>query len=100
MNRHASNIVYPEGPGAPHSYDIIPLAPRVEALDERCPTCDGHGQWNTEIDLVSFRSKRETCSHCFGSGWVETGNDARMIPDIVMTPQGYPRWIRRAIPCR
>ena len=40
-----------------------------------CPVCQGRGQWNTEIDLVSFRCKRTACDRCHGAGWVETGSD-------------------------
>ena len=92
---HASAVLQCTGPTDPHAYDVIPVALREGSLDAMCPTCDGHGQWNTEIDLVSFRSKRTFCDHCLGSGWIETGTDAVMVPDIVMTPQGYPKWILR-----
>ena len=100
MSRHASNIVCPTGPNAPHAFDNIPLLPRNGALDAPCPICKQHGQWNAEIDLISFRCKRAICDTCYGSGWIETGDDARLIPDIIMTPEGYPKWILRAIPCR
>jgi hypothetical protein len=55
---HASNIVYCSGPDSPHAFDIVPLQPRNGSLDAMCAVCQGHGQWNTEIDLVSFRCKR------------------------------------------
>jgi len=97
---HASNIVLCTGPEDPYALFNISLVPRNGALDARCPVCHGHGQWNAEIDLVSMRSKRAICDNCYGAGWVETGNDARAVPDIVMTPEGYPKWIIRYIPCR
>ncbi|TPG13206.1 hypothetical protein [Sphingomonas oligophenolica] len=94
---HASNIVHCDGPDSPHAFDIIPLRPRNGSLDARCPICHGHGQWNTEIDLVSFRCKRAICDHCYGAGWVETGDDPIGFPDIVTTPEGYPKWIVRYV---
>jgi hypothetical protein len=95
--KHASIIVTCEGPDAPHAFDVIPEAVRKGNLDEKCPTCKGHGQWNRELDLVSLRSKRAICDHCGGAGWIETGNDPVLYPDIVMTPEGYPKWILRAV---
>jgi hypothetical protein len=97
---HASNIVRPLGPDAPYGLDNIPMLPRNGALDLPCPVCHQRGQWNTELDLVSFRCKRQACDTCLGAGWIETGNDARLVPDIIMTPEGYPKWILRAIPSR
>ena len=94
---HASNTVRCAGPDRPHAFDIIPLCPRNGSLDARCPICRGYGQWNTEIDLVSFRCKRAICGHCNGAGWVETGDDPVGLPDIVMAPEGYPRWIVRYV---
>jgi hypothetical protein len=90
---HESNIVHCDGPDSPHAFDIVPLQPRNGMLDARCPICRGHGQWNTEIDLVSFRCKRAICGHCLGAGWIETGDDPVAVADIVMTPEGYPKWI-------
>jgi hypothetical protein len=95
---HASNIVLCAGPESPHAFDIIPLQPRNGALDARCPVCRGHGQWNVEIDLVSFRCKRAICERCHGAGWIETGQDPVGHPDIVMTPEGYPKWVVRSGP--
>ncbi len=95
---HASNIVHCSGPDDPHALDIVPLQPRNGALDAQCPMCHGHGQWNTEIDLVSFRCKRAICPRCLGAGWVETGNDPVGYPDIELTPEGYPRWVTRYVP--
>jgi hypothetical protein len=46
-------------------------------------------------DLVSFRCKRTGCDRCHGAGWVETGTDPVGLPDIEMTPSGYPRWTLR-----
>ncbi|RYG29262.1 MAG: hypothetical protein EON93_17010 [Burkholderiales bacterium] len=95
---HASNIVYPAGPNSPHAFENIPLHPRNGMLDERCPLCKGHGQWNAQIDLVSFRCKREICGFCNGEGWIETGTDPIAVPDIVMSPEGHPKWTIRHLP--
>ena len=96
---HASNIVYCDGPDSPHAFDIIPLQPRNGSLDAMCPVCQGRGQWNTEIDLVSFRCKRAACDRCHGAGWVETGSDPVGLPDIVISPEGHPQWtVRYAAP--
>jgi len=95
---HASNIVVCDGPDSPHAFDIVPIQPRNGSLDAVCPVCRGHGQWNTEIDLVSFRCKRAICSRCLGAGWVETGNDPVELPDIEMTAEGYPHWVIRQVP--
>lgn len=94
---HASQIVACAGPDSPHAFDIIPLQPRNGTLDARCPICRGHGQWNTEIDLVSFRCQRAICDHCYGAGWVETGDDPIELLDIVLAPEGYPKWIVRYV---
>lgn len=90
---HASNVVFCDGPNSPHAFDIIPLQPRNGTLDAKCPICRGYGQWNTEIDLVSFRCKRAICDYCHGAGWIETGNDPVGHADITMSPEGYPRWV-------
>lgn len=95
---HASNVVHCSGPDDPHAFDLVALQPRNGTLDARCPICRGYGQWNTEIDLVSFRCKRAICDHCHGAGWVETGEDPIGLPDIVRTPEGYPKWIIREVP--
>jgi hypothetical protein len=92
---HASNIVYCTGPDSPHAFDIVPLQPRNGTLDARCSVCRGYGQWNVEIDLVSFRCKRAICDHCSGAGWVETGSNPVGVPDIVLSADGHPRWIVR-----
>jgi hypothetical protein len=97
---HASNIVAGIKLGDDLAFFNIPLLPRNGALDAPCGVCAQHGQWNVELDLVSFRCKRAICDACFGSGWIETGNDARAIPDIVMSPSGHPMWITRYLPCR
>jgi hypothetical protein len=97
---HASNLVYGTGPESPYAFFNIPLATRNGALDARCPNCQGYGQWNVELDLVSMRSKRAVCDTCLGSGWIETGNDALAVPDIVRGPTGHPMWIIRYLPCR
>ena len=95
---HASNIVYCDGPDSPHAFDIIPLQPRLGTLDARCPVCAGHGQWNTEIDLVSFRCKRAVCDRCRGAGWIETGVDPVGVPDIETGPGGAAQWVTRYVP--
>ncbi|MGA1798979.1 hypothetical protein VH567_09375 [Sphingomonas sp. 4RDLI-65] len=95
---HASNIVYCDGPDSPHAFDIVPLQPRNGSLDALCPVCQGRGQWNTEIDLVSFRCKRMACDRCHGAGWIETGSDPVGLPDIVMAPGGHPQWTIRYQP--
>jgi hypothetical protein len=95
---HASNVVHCDGPDSPHAFDLVPLLPRNGSLDAECPVCRGHGQWNTEIDLVSFRCVRAICERCLGAGWVETGNDPVGFPDIEMAPGGYPQWVTHYIP--
>ena len=95
---HASNIVYPTGPDSPHAFDIISLKPRNGTLDARCPVCRGYGEWNVEIDLVSFRCKRAICGRCLGAGWVETGKDPVGYPDVELSPDGHPQWITRFPP--
>lgn len=97
---HAGNIVYPHGPDSPHAFDNVPQHTRNGTLDARCPVCKGHGQWNSEIDLVSFRCKRAICDLCLGAGWIETGTDPIAIADIVIAPEGYPKWITRYVPSR
>lgn len=94
---HPSHIVHIADPDSPHAFDVIPLQPRDGALDVYCPVCKGHGQWNVEIDLANFRSIRAICELCFGAGWIETGTDLVAVPDIVMTPEGYPMWVLRTI---
>lgn len=95
---HDSNIVLCDGPDSPHAFDVVTLKPRNGMLDARCPTCRGHGEWNIEIDLVSFRSRRAACGRCFGAGWVETGDDPVGIPDIEMSADGKPRWVTSYVP--
>jgi hypothetical protein len=95
---HASNIVTCAGPDSPHAFDLVPLLARNGSLDARCPVCSGHGQWNREIDLVSFRCVREICDRCLGAGWVETGDDPLRVVDIVLTAQGHPIWVTNLVP--
>ncbi|RZL83683.1 MAG: hypothetical protein EOP66_03600 [Sphingomonas sp.] len=95
---HASNVVHCDGPDSSHAFDVISLKPRNGMLDARCPKCSGYGEWNIEIDLVSFRSKRAICNRCLGAGWVETGNDPVGFPDIELSPEGYPRWVISYVP--
>ena len=95
---HASNIVICDGPDSAHAFDNIALKPRNGMLDARCPTCRGYGEWNVEIDLVSFRSKRAACGRCYGAGWIETGNDPIGFPDIELSPDGKPQWVTNYVP--
>lgn len=95
---HASNIVICEGPDSPHAFDVIPLKPRNGMLDARCPRCRGYGEWNVEIDLISFRSKRTACDRCFGAGWIETGSDPVGFPDIELSAEGKPQWVTNFLP--
>lgn len=90
---HASTIVRPDGPDAAHAFDEVPVKPRTGTLDARCPVCRGHGEWNCELDLVSFRCTRAVCDRCMGAGWVETGHDPVGFPDIEAGPDGLPRWV-------
>ncbi|GAA0305432.1 hypothetical protein GCM10009087_14160 [Sphingomonas oligophenolica] len=92
---HASNVVSCTGPESQHAFDNVPLQPRNGTLDAPCPVCKGHGQWNTQIDLVSFRCSRTICDRCSGAGWVETGRDPIAVPDIELNPEGRPQWIIR-----
>ncbi|SFS11907.1 hypothetical protein [Sphingomonas jatrophae] len=92
---HGSNIVHCDGPDCPHAFDVMPIQPRNGSLDALCPKCHGHGGWNKEIDLVSFRCKRAICDRCLGAGWVETGSDPVGLPDIEAGPDGAPRWTTR-----
>lgn len=92
---HESRVVANLAPGEPHAFDGIPLRPRSGDLDAVCPVCGGHGQWNTEFDLASQRSKRAICPTCAGRGWVETGADPVRIDDIVLSEEGYPDWVVR-----
>lgn len=95
---HPSRIVYCTGPGDPHACHGISLQPRQGALDALCPVCTGHGQWNSQIDLVSQRCIRVVCPKCDGRGWIETGDDPVPSHDIAMHPQGYPQWVTRLDP--
>jgi len=95
---HASHIVLCDGPDSPHALDIVPLQPRKGELDAKCPRCHGHGEWNVEIDLVSFRCKRAICDRCGGAGWIETGTDPVGFPDIERSPEGYPQWVVNFVP--
>jgi hypothetical protein len=95
---HESRIVRCAGATDPHALDGIPRRPREGALDVRCAPCDGYGQWNIEIDLVSHRSKRAVCTTCDGRGWIETGDDLVPSDDIAMSPEGYPQWVTRLDP--
>ena len=47
---------------------------------------------------MSFRCKRTICDYCHGAGWVETGDDPVLLPDIEMTAGGYPKWTTRFAP--
>lgn len=86
-----------QSPDDAHALDDIPVAARQGKLDAMCPTCHGRGQWNREI-YGHGRTIRQPCDHCLGLGWLETGDDAIPVPDIVVGPNGRPRWISRLIP--
>jgi hypothetical protein len=92
---HDSRIVTCTGPDDPHALDGIPRLLRSGDLDQACPLCRGHGQWNREFDLASQRSKRTLCPKCDGRGWVETGDDMVPSPDIALSDEGYPMWVTR-----
>jgi hypothetical protein len=92
---HAKRIVTCAGPQDPHALHGISAKPRTGNLDELCPICTGYGQWNSEIDLVSQRSKRHICGKCDGRGWIETGDDLVPSHDITLSPEGYPQWVTR-----
>lgn len=96
MSKHDPSVTC-EGPTDAHAFDGIPIRPRVANLDVMCPTCHGRGQWNREIDGQG-RGIREDCRHCMGLGWLETGKDGIAVPDIVMGPEGHPKWITRMVP--
>ncbi|MEQ1548038.1 MAG: hypothetical protein ABL918_05240 [Chakrabartia sp.] len=95
---HEKRIVTCSGPQDAHAFDGIPVQLRQGDLDARCPTCSGYGQWNSEIDLASQRSKRHCCDKCDGRGWIETGDDLVPSHDIEMSSEGYPRWVVRLDP--
>ena len=95
---HTPRLVHPAGPGDPHAFDGIPVQHRSGQLDRVCPVCHGHGQWNTEFDLTSQRSKRHICDKCDGRGWIETGDDQVPSPDIGPDEHGRPRWFTRLDP--
>ena len=95
---HDKRIVTCSGPGDPHAFDGIAVQHRSGALDKVCPLCAGHGQWNTEFDLASQRSKRALCHKCDGRGWIETGDDPVPSPDIECAPGEAPRWVTRWAP--
>ena len=95
---HEKRLVTCSGPGDPHAFDGIPVHHRHGQLDRVCPVCHGHGQWNTEFDLVSQRSKRHICEKCDGRGWIETGDDMVPSHDTELSEGGQPRWITRLDP--
>lgn len=95
---HDKHIVTCSGPHDAHAFDGIPVRFRTGDLDKVCPLCGGHGQWNTEFNLATHRSKRCICPKCDGRGWIETGDDPVPSPAIVMSPEGYPQWVVRLDP--
>jgi hypothetical protein len=95
---HAKRIIHCFGPSDPHALHGITIQARHGDLDVLCPVCSGYGQWNTEIDLISQRSKRHCCDKCDGRGWIETGEDMVPSHDIVMSADGYPQWVTRLDP--
>lgn len=95
---HPSRLVFCMTPNDPHAFDGIPVRHRVGDLDRPCPVCHGHGQWNTEFDLASQRSKRHICDKCDGRGWIETGDDMVPSHDVELDALGRPRWVTRLDP--
>jgi hypothetical protein len=95
---HEKRIFHCTGPQDPHALHGISALPRQGDLDALCGTCAGHGQWNSEIDLSSQRSKRHICVTCDGRGWIETGDDLVSAHDIEMSAEGYPIWVTRLDP--
>ena len=95
---HAQRIIHCSGPNDLHALHGISALPRVGDLDVLCPVCAGHGQWNSQIDLVSQRSIRVCCPKCDGRGWIETGDDLVPSHDIAMSPEGHPQWVVRLDP--
>jgi DnaJ-class molecular chaperone len=95
---HEKRIVTCSGPHDPHALHGISVRPRSGDLDILCPACAGHGQWNSEIDLVSQRSKRTFCETCDARGWIETGDDLVHSHDIEMSEEGHPKWVTRLDP--
>ena len=95
---HESRIVTCSTPQDPHALDGISRQPRSGDFDALCPVCTGHGQWNSEYDLVSQRSRRSLCPKCDGRGWIETGDDMVPSHDIELSEDGYPMWVTRLEP--
>ena len=95
---HETRIITCTGPQDPHALDGIPVLPRSGDLDRVCPICHGRGQWNSEFDLASQRSKRRICDKCDGRGWIETGDDLVPSHHVELSPQGYPMWVTRLDP--
>ncbi len=95
---HEKRIVTCSGPQDNHALHGISALPRKGDLDAMCPVCAGHGQWNSEIDLASQRSKRQFCGKCDGRGWIETSGDLVPSHEVEMSPEGYPRWTTRLDP--
>jgi hypothetical protein len=95
---HEKRIVTCSGPLDDHALHGISARPRSGDLDVLCPVCAGHGQWNSEIDLASQRSKRQFCNKCDGRGWIETGEDLVPSHAVEMSPEGYPQWVTRLDP--
>jgi hypothetical protein len=91
--KHPSKLHICSGPEDTHAFDLIPKKLCSGKLDEPCLTCNQHGQWNVEIDLVSLRSKRTICNDCSGFGWVETGDDMIEFDDIILV-NGKPAWVK------
>jgi hypothetical protein len=95
---HLTRIVHCSGPQDAHAFDGIPVQPRAGNLDALCPDCAGHGQWNSELCLISHRSKRTFCETCETRGWIETGDDPVPSHDVELSEEGHPRWVVRHNP--
>lgn len=83
------------GPHDPRALEGIPVQPRRGDLDVPCPTCQGRGQYNTELHPHG-RSKRQPCPDCHGHGWIETTGDAVPMVDIVCV-DGQAQWVTRYV---
>jgi DnaJ-class molecular chaperone len=64
---------------------------RPKCATSECSSCEGHGQFNSMIDLHSFRSIRGICDQCDGTGYLV--DDKKIIQTIIYT--NYPKWVQR-----
>lgn len=84
-----------DGPDHPSAFIGIPIDRRPDIPCTMCPTCRGHGAWNTRL-WEGGRCIIKPCPDCDGSGWV--ANDGRRhVADIVMI-DGRPTWVTAILP--